>query len=160
MSQTTEIEFDPLAPAQQRDPYPLYARLRSEAPVFHAAAFDFWVVSRYADVLAVVKDNETFSSVDALRSREEELPPEVEAVLAEGFGMPVLVDSDPPLHTRIRGLVTRAFTPRRVAEMAPRIEAAATELIDRFAADGSAEIVESFAWPLPLAVIGDMLGVP
>jgi cytochrome P450 len=161
MSQTTEIEFDPLAPAQQRDPYPLYARLRAEAPVFHAPAFDFWVVSRYDDVLAVLKDDETFSSVDALRSREEDLPSEVDAALAEGFaGMPVLVDSDPPLHTRIRGLVTRAFTPRRVAEMAPRIETATTALIDRFATDGSAEIVESFAWPLPLAVIGDMLGVP
>jgi len=74
--------------------------------------------------------------------------------------MPVVIDRDPPLHSRIRGLVTRAFTPKRVAEMEPRIVAAASELIEGFAVDGRCDIVERFAWPLPLHVIGDLLGLP
>jgi cytochrome P450 len=155
------IAFDPLAPEQRRDPYPVYAEARRRAPVFYAEAFGFWVVTRYDDVLAVVKDHETFSSADALRSSPVELPSEVEAVLAEGWPeMPVIVDTDPPLHTRIRGLITRAFTPRRVAEMELRIAAIAAELLDGFAADGRADVVERFAWPLPLRVMGDMLGLP
>jgi cytochrome P450 len=82
-------------------------------------------------------------------------------VLAEGFPqMPYIIEVDPPLHDRIRGLITKAFTPRRVAELEPRIEEIARELIDGFAADGSAEIVERFAWPLPLRVLGELFGVP
>lgn len=155
------IHFDPLAPEQRRDPYPVYTDARARAPVFFAEAYGFWVVTRYEDVLAVLKDDETFSSTDALRSSTVELPPEVEAVLAEGWPeMPVIIDTDPPLHTRIRGLITKAFTPRRVAEMEPTIRALANELVDGFAADGEADIVERFAWPLPLRVVGDMLGLP
>lgn len=155
------IDFDPLAPEQRRDPYPVLAKARKEAPVFYADAFGFWVVTRYEDVLAVLKDEDSFSSVDALRSSSAELPAEVEAVLAEGWpDMPVIIDTDPPLHSRIRGLVTRAFTPSRVAEMEPRIAALASELIDGFAADGQCDIVERFAWPLPLNVMGDLLGLP
>jgi cytochrome P450 len=155
------IAFDPLAPEQRRDPYPVYAEARRRAPVFYAEAFGFWVVTRYDDVLAVLKDEETFSSVDALRSSPVELPPQVEAVLAEGWpDMPVIVDTDPPLHTAIRGLITRAFTPRRVAEMEGRIAAIATELLDGFAAHGRADVVERFAWPLPLRVMGVMLRLP
>lgn len=155
------IPFDPLAPEQRENPFAVLAQARREAPVFYAEAFGFWVVTRYDDVLAVLKDQETFSSVDALRSSSEPLPPEVEAVLAGAWPeMPVIIDTDPPLHSRIRGLITRAFTPRRVAEMEPRIEALANELLDGLAADGSGDIVERFAWPLPLHVIGDLLGLP
>lgn len=155
------IDFDPLAPEQRRDPYPVYALARERAPVFYAERFGFWVVTRYEDVLAVLKDDTTFSSRDALTSSRVELPAEVEAVLAEGWPeMPVIIDTDAPLHTRIRGLVTKAFTPRRVADMEPRVAAIAEELVDGFAAAGRADIVERFAWPLPLRVVGDMLGLP
>lgn len=155
------IEFDPLAPEQRESPYAVYAEARERAPVFYAERFGFWVVTRHEDVLAVLKDGVTYSSRDALTSSPVDLPPEVQAVLDEGWpGMPVIIDTDAPLHTRIRGLVTKAFTPRRVAEMAPTIEAAATELLDEIEADGRADIVARFAWPLPLAVVGDMLGVP
>ena len=71
------IHFDPLAPEQRRDPYPVYAAARAKAPVFFAEAYGFWVVTRYEDVLAVLKDDETFSSADALRSSTVELPAEV-----------------------------------------------------------------------------------
>jgi cytochrome P450 len=157
---TCPIHFDPLAPDQRDDPFPVLARARREAPVFYAEDLGFWVVTRYDDVLAVLKDHRTYSSVDALRSSSEPLPKEVTDVLAEGWPeMPVVIDTDPPLHSRIRGLVTRAFTPKRVAEMEPRIVATATELIDGFVYEGRCDIVERFAWPLPLYVIGDLLGL-
>lgn len=156
-----EIAFDPLDPAQRADPFPVYAEARRDAPVFYAPAFDLWVVTRHEDVLAVLKDDETFSSRNALRSSPREPLPEVREVLARGWPeMPIIVDSDPPLHTRIRRPITKAFTPRRVAELAPRIEAIAQELLDGFAADGEADIVERFAWPLPLRVMGELIGVP
>jgi cytochrome P450 len=157
----TTIDFDPLSPVQRESPYEVYADARARAPVFHAERFGFWVVTRYEDVLTVLKDGETFSSRDALTSSHVELPAEVQAVLAEGWPeMPVIIDTDAPLHTAIRGLVTKAFTPRRVAEMAPRIEEVATELLDDLHPEGRADIVRRFAWPLPLTVVGDMLGVP
>lgn len=155
------IDFDPLAPDQRASPYEVYAEARARAPVFFAERFGFWVVTRHDDVMRVLKDGVTFSSRDALTSSPVELPAEVNAVLAEGWPeMPVIIDTDAPLHTAIRGLVTRAFTPRRVAEMEPRIEAVAGELLDELRPEGRADIVKRFAWPLPLAVVGDMLGIP
>jgi cytochrome P450 len=155
------IHFDPLAPDQRESPYAVLAQARREAPVFFAQELGFWVVTRYDDVLAVLKDHATFSSVDALRSSSDPLPPEVQAVLADAWPeMPVVIDTDPPLHSRIRGLVTRAFTPKRVVEMEPHIVTAATDLIDGFASSGRGDIIEQFAWPLPLHVIGDLLGLP
>ena len=155
------VEFDPLSPEQRENPYAVYATARESAPVFYAERFGFWVVTRHADVLTVLKDGETYSSRDALTSSPVELPPEVKSVLDGGWpDMPVIIDTDAPLHTRIRGLVTKAFTPRRVAAMAPTIERVASGLLDDIAADGRADIVARFAWPLPLTVVGDMLGVP
>ncbi|HXG77101.1 MAG TPA: cytochrome P450, partial [Gaiellaceae bacterium] len=157
----TELVFDPLDPEQRADPYPVYARLRDERPVFYAPQYDLWVVTRYADVLRVLKEDETFSSRVALHSTPNRPAPEVLAVLAAGWpDMPIIVESDPPLHTRIRRPISRAFTPRRIAEMEPRIRALAESLLDAFAADGEADIVERFAWPLPLRVIGELVGVP
>jgi cytochrome P450 len=158
---TEAIHFDPLAPEQRENPFPLLELARREQPVFYAPHFDLWVVTRYDDVLKVLKDHRTFSSAGALVSRKSELPAEARQVLAEGWpDMPYIIDVDPPLHDRIRGLVVRAFTPRRVAEMEPRIEAIASELIDGFAHEGRADLIERFAWPLPLSVLGEMLGIP
>jgi len=157
----TTIDFDPLAREQRANPYAVYADARAHAPVFFAERFGFWVVTKHEDVLRVLKDGETFSSRDALTSSHVDLPPEVQAVLDEGWpDMPVIIDTDAPLHTAIRGLVTKAFTPRRVAEMAPRIEQIAAELLDELRPEGRADIVRRFAWPLPLTVVGEMLGVP
>ena len=155
------IAFDPLEPEQREDPFPVLARAREEQPVVYAAQFDLWVVTRYDDVLAVVKDHDTFSSAGALKSSPEPFPPEVEAVLAEGRpAMPYIIEIDPPLHERIRGLVTKAFTPRRIAELEPRIQAIATELVDELAPLGRADVIETVAWPLPLRVLGELLGFP
>lgn len=155
------ISFNPLAPAQLADPYPIYARLREEEPVFYAEEFDLWVVSRYEDVVAVVKDHETFSSRNAVRSSLAAPPPEVEEELAKGFSIrSTLTDSDEPLHRRLRGLVNQAFTQKRVNDIEPSLHAAATGLIDDFAPKGRADLIEVFAWPFPLMGIGDMLGIP
>lgn len=157
----TELVFDPLDPVQRADPYPTYALLRRERPVFYAPQYDLWVVTRYEDVLRVLKEDETFSSRIALHSTPHEPAPEVGRVLDQGWPeMPIIVESDPPLHTRIRRPISRAFTPRRIAEMEPRIRALAQALLDAFAGEGEADVVDRFAWPLPLRVIGELVGVP
>jgi cytochrome P450 len=155
------IPFDPTTPEQRENPFDVLALARREQPVFHAPALDLWVVTRHEDVLAVLKDHRTFSSTGALKSSSASLPREVLEVLAEGYPeMPYIIELDPPLHDRIRGLVTRAFTPRRILELEPRIESISSELIDELAPRGRAEIVEAFAWPLPLRVLGELFGFP
>lgn len=157
----TQIAFDPLDPAQREDPFPLLELARREQPVFHAPEFDLWVVTRHEDVLAVLRDHDTFSSSGALRSSPDPYPPEVRAVLAEGWPeMPYIIEIDPPLHDRIRGLVTRTFTPRRIAELEPRVREIAGELLDGLAPLGHADVIDGFAWPLPLRVLGELLGLP
>jgi cytochrome P450 len=157
----TAIAFDPTRPEQRENPFEVLALARREQPVFYAEKFGLWVVTRHDDVLAVLKDHRSFSSEGALKSSPGEYPPEVKAVLAEGYpDMPYIIEVDPPLHDRIRGLITKAFTPRRIAELEPRIAEISSELIDGFAADGAADIVERFAWPLPLRVLGELFGVP
>lgn len=158
---STDLVFDPLAPEQRADPYPTYARLRHDRPVFYAPAYDLWVVTRFDDVLTVLKDHTTFSSSIALHSSPHEPLPEVRKRMEQGWpDMPIIVEADPPLHTRIRRPITRAFTPRRVVEMEPRVRTIVDELLDGFAGDGEGDIVSLFAWPLPLRVIGDLVGVP
>jgi cytochrome P450 len=157
----TQIAFDPLDPAQREDPFPVLELARREQPVFYAPEFDLWVVTRYDDVLAVLRDHATFSSDGALRSSPAPYPPEVREVLADGWPeMPYIIELDPPLHDRIRGLVTRAFTPRRVAELEPSVVAIAEELVDELAPLGRADVIDQFAWPLPLRVLGELLGIP
>ncbi len=157
----TAIEFDPMTSAQRENPYDVLELARREQPVFYAPAFGLWVVTRHEDVLAVLKDHKSFSSTGALTSTSSPFPPEVQAVLDEGYPeMPYIIEVDPPLHNRIRGLVTKAFTPRRIAELAPRIEQIAGELLDGFAHEGKGDIVELFAWPLPLRVLGELFGIP
>ncbi|MGH3110923.1 MAG: cytochrome P450, partial [Gaiellaceae bacterium] len=134
MSTGPAIPFDPTTPEQRENPFDVLERARSEQPVFHAPALDLWVVTRHDDVLKVLKDHGTFSSAGALMSSSLPHPPEVLVVLAEGFPeMPYIIELDPPLHNRIRGLVARAFTPRRVSELEPRITEIAEGLIDELA---------------------------
>ena len=157
----TAIAFNPMTPEQRENPFDVLELARREQPVFFAEAVGLWVVTRHEDVLAVLKDHRNFSSVGALNSSPAPYPPEVLEVLDQGHpDMPYIIEVDPPLHERIRGLVTKAFTPRRIAELEPRIVEIAQELLDGFAADGHADIVERFAWPLPLRVLGELFGVP
>ena len=161
VSRDPSLLFDPTTPAQREDPFPLLELARRERPVFRAPSLDLWVVTRHEDVRAVLKDHRTFSSAGALKSSSEPHPPDVETALGCGHPeMPYIIELDPPLHDRIRGLVTRAFTPRRISALEPRVFELSEELVDGFADRGQADLIEDFAWPLPLRVLGELFGFP
>lgn len=149
-----------------RCPYPFYAQLHAEAPVHHDAVTGFYVISRYADMQAIIKDVGSFSNVvRMIDSRPVPAPPEAAAILATGYERPGTLNfSDPPHHARYRKLVDRAFTARRVRELTPYIDDVVRGLIDDMVAAGCDEpggidYVRSFAVPLPCIVIADQLGV-
>ncbi|WP_164002780.1 cytochrome P450 [Pyxidicoccus caerfyrddinensis] len=142
------------------DPYPLYTRLRQEAPVQFSEEMHLWVVSRYEDVKTVLLNPGDFLSANAFRNPVPPAP-EVLAALAEGYPqVPALVDDDPPNHTRMRVIVTKALAPHRVSAMEPRVRAIASELVDAFAREGRADLVERLSFPLPARVIGAIMGLP
>ncbi|NMO23143.1 cytochrome P450 [Pyxidicoccus fallax] len=147
-------------PRYVEDPYPLYARLREEAPVQFSEEMHLWVVSRHEDVKTVVMNPGDFLSANAFKNPVPPAP-EVLAALAAGYPqVPALVDDDPPNHTRMRVIVTKALAPHRVSAMESRVRAIATELVDAFANEGRADLVERLAFPLPARVIGAILGLP
>jgi cytochrome P450 len=142
-----------------------YARMRAESPVHLQPGLDgetpIWFVTRYDDVVALLTDNERFVVDPALALTPEEL----EALAADGFQPDERVNEnllakDGADHRRLRRLVTKAFTPRMVEGLRPRIQEIADELIDRVAADGRMELVDDFAFPLPITVIAELLGIP
>lgn len=158
--------FDPFAPQFIADPAPWYACMRNEEPVFRVPGHGFYLITRYEDVVAATRDTETFSNRFtspglALGRGSDAIQAELAAILATGYPRtPTLLTNDPPAHTRFRRLVSRAFTPRRVASWQAEINRLSDELIDRFAGRGSVELVSEFAVPLPIGVIADALGVP
>ncbi|MFF4651266.1 cytochrome P450 [Streptomyces sp. NPDC001380] len=145
------------------DPYPAYAWLREHAPVHRTtlpSGVDAWLVTRYADARQALADarlskDPAHHSEQAHRSGRVGIPGERSADL-----MTHLLNIDPPDHTRLRRLVSKAFTPRRVAEFEPRVQQLTDRLIDSFAARGSADLIHEFAFPLPIYAICDLLGVP
>jgi cytochrome P450 len=150
-------DFNLLAPDTVECPYPFYAAMRAEAPVYKPEGHDFFIVSRYDDVQEILLNTDVFSSRLATGYRPS---PEAMAIMAQGWRpKDTLLTNDPPAHRRFRSLVNKAFTPRRVAMLEPSIRTVAVELIDSFAAEGRAELVHQFAVPLPLTVIADALGV-
>jgi cytochrome P450 len=155
-------EFKPLEQPQLDNPHPFLARLRREAPVVQAPAFHLWLISRYADVLSILKDPKRFSSQDILRSPVE-LPQHITELLAEaGFTQdyPLLGD-DPPTHTRIRGFVSKAFSAPRVSVLVPRIQRIAHEYLDGLERQGGrADVIARWAYPLPMRVATELLGIP
>jgi len=151
--------FNPMAPETVEDPYEFYTALREQAPVYEVPGLGLYIVSRYDDVLQVVRNPKLFSS----KSGPAAMPPapEVVEIVRTGY-VPVdtLLTNDPPAHARYRSLVNHAFTPSRVARLEPYMRALAHELIDTFAARGRVELVREFAVPFPLTIIADQLGVP
>ncbi|MEU1311484.1 cytochrome P450 [Streptomyces cinnamoneus] len=145
------------------DPYPAYAWLREHSPVHRTAlpsGVEAWLVTRYVDARQALADqrlskNPVHHSESAHGKGKVGIPGERSANL-----MTHLLNIDPPDHTRLRRLVSKAFTPRRVAEFAPRVQELTDQLIDAFAAKGEADLIHEFAFPLPIYAICDMLGVP
>ncbi|GGK09715.1 cytochrome P450 hydroxylase [Streptomyces camponoticapitis] len=145
------------------DPYPAYAWLREHAPVHRTrlpSGVDAWLVTRYADARRALADprlskNPVHHAEQPHAKGKTGIPGERRAEL-----MTHLLNIDPPDHTRLRRLVSQAFTPRRVAEFAPRVQELTDGLIDAFAAKGEADLIHDFAFPLPIYAICDLLGVP
>ena len=153
-------QFNPMAPETVECPFPFYAAMREEAPVYRVPGLDFFIVSKYDDAMRVLRDPVTYSSRSGpgLRSEPDE---EIMAIQREGWPpVDTLLTNDPPEHSRFRNLVNRAFSARRVQEMEPGIRKIANELIDGFIDDGRVELVKQYAYPLPMMVIADALGVP
>jgi cytochrome P450 len=151
-------EFKPFDTAA---PFAFYARARAEAPIFYSPEIDYWVVTRYADIREIFRNPATFSSENT-QAPFRQRPAEVQKILDEGGFANVsgLSGRQPPDHTRLRGFIKRAFTPRRVASLEPDIRAIATSMIDRFADRGHADLVTELAHELPALVIFRMLGIP
>jgi cytochrome P450 len=152
--------FDPFAPGFTDDPYPQYARLRDAAPVYHHP-LGFWVLSRYDDVSWLLR-------APGLSVEDRHVTdPSLLALRQSGYGEQVragrrlsMLDRDPPGHTRLRRLVSRAFTPRSVQRLRPRITELVDGMLGAIARDGGADLVEALAFPLPFTVIAELLGTP
>jgi cytochrome P450 len=152
--------FNPMAPSYQANPYPLYAELRRDTPVFYSQQHGCWVVTRHADINAVLKQPKIFSSVGSLQANVA-LPPSVAAVMETGLGSArLMVESDEPVHTRMRTVVNKAFTPQRIAQLEPQVREITDALIDAFLADGQADLAKQLSNLLPGLVICDLFGVP
>ena len=148
------VEYNPYAYQTHEDPYPIYRRLRDEAPLYHNPELDLWALSRHADVLAAFRDTRRFSNADGVSlDRSTASDRGAQAVMS-------FLAMDPPRQTRMRALVSSGFTPRRVAALEPRIRELATSYIDRFAERGACEFIAEFAGKLPMDVVSEMLGVP
>jgi len=156
---TTEVApvFDPFDPAFRQDPYPLYRRLREENPI-HPGPIGGLVLTRHADCLHVLRHPAASSDErkGALFQAMDEAG-EVDHELADNRPFLFL---DPPDHTRLRRLVTKAFTPRTVERLRPRVQALVDELLDAAVPTGEIELIEDLAYPLPVQVISELLGVP
>ena len=142
--------FNPFDPATRREPFGLYARARRERPVYVHPGLPIHSLFRHEDVLSVLKDPATWSSV---------FPPPP-GVDPEDLPPPSMLSTDPPDHTRLRGLVSQAFTPRAIRRLEPRIDEIAHGLLDQALRRGTVDLVEELATPLPVIVIAEMLGVP
>lgn len=150
--------FNPFRPSYIEDPYPSLARLRREDPVHWSPELDGWVLTRHEDCVRVLRDQETFSNDGAVaRGGVGRHVAESRARSPLG-GTPLLGSSDPPVHTRLRGIVNRAFTPRVVEAERPVVREVVTRLLDETKAGEPFDLMPRLAEPLPVIVIGDLLG--
>jgi cytochrome P450 len=160
MSQTMPPPvFDPFAPGFTDDPYPQYAALRAGAPAGRHP-LGFWLLTRYEDIAALLRAN---MSVEDGNITDRELLSLREQLFGEeqaGSRARSMLDRDPPDHTRLRRLVSKAFTPRAVEALRPRITGLVDEMLDAAEGQRQVDLVDALAFPLPFAVIGEMLGTP
>jgi cytochrome P450 len=156
MSDTQEL----LTPADCLDPYAAFARLRRDAPVYRSDSWNGWILTRYADVAAGFRDPRL--SADRTKAFGARLPPPVrtqlEPLIRNLAGWALF--TDPPAHTRLRGLIHRAFTPRLVEQLRPQIQGLIDEMLTAAGAHATVDFVPALAIPLPVLVIGIMLGLP
>jgi len=145
------------------DPYPILRQLREEDPVHWSDSIGAWILTRYDDVVTTFKDVSRYSNEGRLARVVEYLPAESRAkfkIFEDHFRQKSLIHSDPPDHTRLRGVVTKALTPRLVEAMRPRIQAITNELLDVVQKDGRMDVMKDLAIPLPVTVLAEIFGVP
>ncbi len=138
----TTVEQD-----QRLNPYPWYQTMRANSPIAYNENYHSWSIFSYDAVQRVLTDYNDFSS----------------QIMGDGSGLPLgtsLINSDPPRHRKLRSIVTQAFTPRTIAQLAPRITEIVDELLDKVAAKGTMDVMDDLAYPLPVIVIAELLGVP
>jgi cytochrome P450 len=142
--------WDPYHADQRESPYEAWRRLRDEAPVYYNERYGFWALSRFDDVLAASLDTETFSSARGIT---------LDAI-GEDPPFPIMIMMDPPLHDAFRKVVSRAYTPRRIAALEERIRDLCAEYLDPFVGEGGFDFVQDFGMRLPVMVISSLLGFP
>lgn len=157
---TSTLVFNPFGPGYAADPYPHLAQLRADAPV-HQHPMGFWLLTRHADVSAVLRSGMSVElrNLGAGRLREQRSEAVGEQPQWRGAELSML-DRDPPDHTRLRRLVSQAFTRRAVAAMTDRVVELVDERLDAIATQGSVNLVDELAFPLPFLVISELLGIP
>lgn len=152
--------YNPFDQVHKRNPYPFWKEAREQTPVFFSPILNMWVVTRYEDILTVLREPHIYSSGQNIDSVMQ-MPPDVLEVMAQGRPPSTLIiNLDPPAHNRLRGLVNKGFTPQRVNGMEGKIRQLVNDFIDGFVHEGQAEIIGRFAYPMPRIVIGDIVGVP
>jgi cytochrome P450 len=142
------VEYDPTSWEIQENPYPVYRWLRDEAPVYCNEQMGFWALSRFEDVWDATLDWQTFTSTHGQTLEEVKSP------------LPIMISMDPPQHTRVRALVAKAFTPRRVAEIEPAVRELTRERLAGLEPGMQIDLFEQLASSMPMDVISTMLGVP
>ncbi|MGW4596967.1 cytochrome P450 [Streptomyces sp. NPDC004457] len=162
MAGLTDLAFDPWDPAFVADPYPAYAQLRARGRVIRYEPTDQWLVPHHADVSALLRDRRLGRTYQHRFGHEEfgRTPPPPEHEPFHTLNDHGMLDLEPPDHTRIRRLVSKAFTPRTVERLRPYVEGLANDLVAALAANGGGDLLTDVAEPLPVAVIAEMLGIP
>lgn len=149
-----------MRPEIRANPYPFYAQMRAQAPVHWDETMGFWVLTRYADVAFAFGDAR-FSRAQGLKQGFKRLPESDQQVaepVYDAFSK-MMTYADPPYHTRLRGLVSKAFTPRMIEQLRPRIQQLVDNLLDAAEAKGQIDVIAELAYPLPIMVIIEMLGL-
>jgi cytochrome P450 len=148
----SDVYFDPYDVDINADPYPVYARLREEAPAYHNDRYDFWALSRHADVEQALRNWQAFSNTRS----------DILDVIKAGVDLPpgVIMFEDPPVHTMHRGLMSRIFTPKRMAALEDQVRAFCARSLDPLVGSGGFDIIEELAVVMPMRVIGMLLGIP
>ena len=149
----TPVTYSPYDYGIHEDPYPVYARLRAEAPVYRNDEFDFWALSRHEDLLAAFRNVDTFSNAYGVSLEPAAFGPDAHKMMS-------FLALDPPRHTRMRSLVGKGFAPSRVAQMEDRIREIALEHLEPALDRGSFDFIADFAGKLPMDVISELVGVP
>lgn len=156
------VSLDATDPAFYQDPYASYEAIRSVVPVFFWEELGMWCLTGYEAVNGLFRDRRFGREILHVATREEAgLPEPPEHVrLFYDFDNLSMIAREPPVHTRLRTLVNRAFVSRQIEKLRPRVAALANELIDRFEGDGTVDVMPAFATPIPVIVIAELLGVP